>query len=73
MGVVVLAWLLCNSPGYVSGSYHWLRLRASQYGLFRARRHSVSRYSDAEFGDGDYGDMQPDIGLVAARTTVVDA
>ena len=65
MDGVVLEWLLCSSHGYVKRIVP-LAAFARRISCEEAQHQSI--YSDAEVGDGDYGDMQPEIGLAAART-----
>jgi len=72
MGVVVLEWLLCSSPGYVNRIVPLAAFaRHSVWCISCEEAQRQSIYSDAEVGDGDYGDMQPEIGLAAARTTAL--
>jgi homoserine O-acetyltransferase/O-succinyltransferase len=68
MDGVFLEWLLCSSHGYVK---RIVPLAAFAHRISCEEAQHQSIYSDAEVGDGDYGDMQPEIGLAAARTTAL--
>ena len=64
MGGVVLEWLLCSSPECVKRIVPLAAFARNSVWYEEAQRQSI--YNDAEFGDGDYGDMQPE-----TRTTVL--